>query len=322
MSPYSNELSLDPEHFTLWAPEAGMTVPVGPEQTPVPLPFVPLPIHPEALKEGAPSANAIGEGVYDYLRQFPDCLRNRPYAELLRDAYPHYLADLGAQILMLDHKEVDSFYIRRKISYMKILSLLDEENLGLRLRLGIEYFQLSQMFSEFAEARAYLLKAMGYLQEVVKAQPDNLQALNVLGRIDFLFGDYPSAVARWRQVVDKLPPGEARESLSEMVARLQGQEPPETPLIDDYEHIGAAMELYGQGHFEEAVTTLDIIEERGRFTAEIPCCEFYYFLGMCRSRMGNTGGAFEALEKALELTPDYIPAQEAMDRLLETGRAD
>jgi hypothetical protein len=38
--------------------------------------------------------------------------------------------------------------------------------------------------------------------------------------------------------------------------------------------------------------------------------------------MGNTGGAFEALEKALELNPDYAPAREAMDRLLETGKAD
>ncbi|MDY0268020.1 hypothetical protein [Trichloromonas sp.] len=321
MSPYSKELSLDPQHFTLWAPERGMTVPVGPEQTPVPLPVIPLPIHPEALKEGNPSANAMGEGVNDYLRQFPDCLRNRQYAELLRDAYPHYLADLGAQILLIDHREVDSESIRQKISYMKILALLDPGNSGLRLRLGIEYYQLSQMFSEFADARSSLLKAMGYLQEVLKADPENLQALNVLGRIDYLFGDYPSAVARWRQVVDKLPPGEARDSLSEMAARLQGQEPPETPLIDDYEYIGAAMDSYGQGHYEEAVTTLDIIEERGQFTAEIPCCEFYHFLGMCRSRMGNTGGAFEALEKALELNPDYTEAREAMDRLLETGKS-
>jgi len=294
--------NLAPERFSFWRPIPGATVATGAEALPVVLPDFPLPIARETLAAGPPSDDAIGQGVYDYLRQFPDCPGNSVY--------------------MLDHKEVDSFYVRRKITYMKILALLDEENLGLRLRLGIEYFQLSQMFSEFAEARAYLLNAMGYLQEVVKAQPDNLQAQNVLGRIDYLFGDYPSAVARWRPVVDKLPPGEAREALTEMVARLQGLEPPEAPLIDDYEHIGAAMELYGQGHFEEAVTTLDIIEERGRFTAEMPCCEFYYFLGMCRSRMGNVGGAFEALEKALELNSDYTPAREAMDRLLETGSAD
>ena len=88
-------------------------------------------MHPEALEAGDPSDDAIGNGLYDYLREFPDCLRNRSYAELLRDAYPHFLADLGAQILMLDHKEVDSTYIRRKITYMKILALLDSENVGL-----------------------------------------------------------------------------------------------------------------------------------------------------------------------------------------------
>jgi Tfp pilus assembly protein PilF len=41
---------------------------------------------------------------------------------------------------------------------------------------------------------------------------------------------------------------------------------------------------------------------------------------MCRSKNGDQGGAFEALEKALELNPDYALAQEAKDRFLEEGK--
>ncbi|WP_432822221.1 hypothetical protein [Trichloromonas sp.] len=321
MSPKLNEDSLDPNNFLLWCPEPEQAVNVGPEQAPCVLPQVPLPVRPAALEEGDPSADAIGQGVYDYLRQFPDCPHNAAYAELLRDAYPHFLSDLGSQILMLDHKEVDSYYIRRKISYMKILSLLDGDNSGLLQRLGIEYYNLSQMFTEFGECRQHLLKAMAYFYRILKHQPANLTVLNYLAQIDYLFGDYPAAIARWRQVIDRLEEGPPRQALTEKVEQLSADGVPEYPLIDDYELIGAAMECYGRGEIAEAATTMDIIEERGKFTASFPCPEFYYFLGICRSKNGEQGGAFEALEKALELDPDYPLAREAMDRILEEGKA-
>lgn len=320
MSTLAHELSLDPKNFVLWIPAKGQTVKVGPEQTPFVLPQLPLPLHPEALAEGEPTDNAVGQGAYDYLRQFPDCLRNRDYAELLREAYPHFLADLGAQILMLDHKEVDSFYIRRKIAYMKILALLDGDNVGLLQRLGIEYYNLGQMFSEFGECRAHLLKSMGYFHEVLKRSADHPAALNYLGQIDYLFGDYPSAISRWQQVVDQLENGPASQALWRKIDQLNREGEPELSLLDDYEQIGVAMALFGQGEFAEAATALDLVEDRGRFTEELPCPEFYYMLGMCRGKNGDHGGAFEALEKALEIDPDYAPALEARERLFAEGK--
>ncbi|OHB27287.1 MAG: hypothetical protein A2X84_09435 [Desulfuromonadaceae bacterium GWC2_58_13] len=319
MSPKLNEISLDQDNFILWAPEPGQTINVGPEQIPFVLPRIPLPVHPTALEDG-PSTNAIGQGVYDYLRKFPDCPCNIDYAELLRDAYPHFLSDLGSQILMLDHKEVDSYYIRRKITYMKILALLDGDNPGLQQRLGIEYYNLSQMFTEFGECRQHLLKAMAYFYRVFKMQPGNLTALNYLAQIDYLFGDYPAAINRWRQVIDGLDDGPPRHALTEKVAMMTAEGVPEYPLIDDFEQIWAAMECYGRGEIAEAATTLNIIEERGKFSAAFPCPEFYYLLGMCRSKNDDQGGAFEALEKALELNPDYSLAQEAKNRFLEDGK--
>ncbi|MEJ2201539.1 MAG: hypothetical protein P8X63_11095 [Desulfuromonadaceae bacterium] len=315
----NTELSLDPVHFTLWSPAPGHTIHVGAEQTPFSLPHLPLPVRRTDLTAGEPSDNAVGQGVYDYLRQFPDCPHNREYAELLRDAFPHFLSDLGAQILMLDHKEVESQYIQRKITYMKILALLDSDNPGMLLRLGMEYYNLSQMFAEFLHSRQYLLSAMGYFHQVLRVQENHLGALNYLGQIEYLFGDYPSAIGCWRQLINLMEEGPARQELSRRVEQLSARELPTCPLIDEYEHIGQAMDLYGRDEIEEAAKTLDIIEEQGQFAKEFASPEFYYFLALCRSKTGDPGGAFAALEKSLELNPDYAPANEARERFWETG---
>jgi tetratricopeptide (TPR) repeat protein len=162
---------------------------------------------------------------------------------------------------------------------------------------------------------------MSYFYRILKKQPDNLTVLNYLAQIDYLFGDYPTAIVRWRRVIDCLEDGSPRQALVEKVEMMIAEGAPEYPLIDDYEQIGTAMECYGRGEIAEAATMLDIIEERGKFTGAFPCPEFYYLLGMCRSKNGDQGGAFEALEKALVLDPDYTLAQEAKDRILEEGKA-
>ncbi len=306
--------------FVMWTPPAGRTVVSGAERLEVSLPEVPLPIKASALEDGAgPSDNAIGEGVYDYLRQFPDCEHCLAYAELLRQAYSHYLADLGAQILMLEHKEVDSYYVRRKISYMKILALLDRENPNLLQRLGIEYYQLGMMFSEFIDCRLHLLAAMGYFQRALKALPENLTVLNYLGQIDYLFGDYPSAARRWSGVISALEEGGARSALQQKVRHIEAQGMPDHPLVEDLERVGQAMVLYGNGEYEEAKTMLEVTEEAGFLTSELPLAEFYYLLGMCRGKSGDSGGAFESFDKALEIDPEYAPALEARERILDQG---
>ncbi len=321
MSLENNEKVEVPSEFVMWSSPAARTVEAGAERSEVPLPEVPLPIKAAALVDGEdPSDNAIGEGVYDYLRQFPDCEHNQVYAELLKNAYSHYLADLGSQILMLEHKEVDSYYIRRKISYMKILSLLDRDNPNLLQRLGIEYYQLGMMFSEFVDCRLHLLAAMGYFQRALKALPENITVLNYLGQIDYLFGDYPSAARRWNGVISFLEEGGARSALLQRVQHVEAQGMPDHPLVEDLERVGQAMVLYGSGEYDEAKTMLEVTEEAGFLTSELPLAEFYYLLGMCRGKSGDSGGAFESFEKALEIDPEYAPAIEAREQILDQGK--
>ncbi len=309
--------SLDPEVFQLWTPPAGRVVTVGPEAAEVPLPAVPLPIRREDLQGGEPSDDAIGLGIYDYLRHFPDCPHAGDYARLLGDAFPHYVADLGAQIVMLEHKEVDAPYVRRKIAGMKILALLDPDNPWLQQRLGMAQYELALMFTELRDCRRTLLGAMGHLQRSLKHLPDNPTSLNYLGQVDYLLGDYPAAVRRWRGIVDQLENGATREAFAVKIARIESGEVPDHPLVDDLEVVGRAMELYGRGEIEEALMILEQVEEAGALVAELPSAQFHHLLGMCRLRSGDPGTALVALEKALEIDPDYQPAQEAKDQIID-----
>lgn len=306
--------------FLFWTPEEGRTVTVGAERQAFLLPRTPLPVHREDIIDEKPSADAIGRGAYDYLRQFPDCPNNVVYAELLRDAFPHYLADLGAQIVMLENKEVDAPYVRRKMAYLKILLLLEPDNGGLLQRLGMVCYELGLMFNELRHCRGHLLAAMGYLQRSLRRLPGNLTSLNYLGQIDYLLGDYPAAVRGWRAVVAQLEDGSAREALAARIARTEKQGFPDHPPIDDLEAIGEAMERYGNGDFHGAGMILAKLEEEGTVPAEFPSPEFYYLLGMCRDKEGDAAGAFEAFDKALELAPDYAPALEGKNRILDGGR--
>lgn len=303
--------------FRFWTPPAEQVVEAGPEQRPVPLPCVPLPILREDLQDGAPSPDAIGRGVYDYLRQFPDCRHNQVYAELLRDAYPHFLADLGAQIAMLEHKEVDPLYVRRMLTGLKILALLDGKNPGLWRQMGMAAFDLAMTFSELICCRAHLLEAMGYLRRTQQLVRGDLSSLNYLAQIDYYLGDYPSAADRWRELLSHLDDGPPRQALSAKVARLEKEEVPDHPVVDDLEAVGAAMVACGNGEYAGARQILEQLEEEGTLPAECPTPEFFYLLGVCRGKTGDPAGAFAAFEKALELAPDYSPALEGREIVLE-----
>lgn len=310
---------LQSDAFLIWVPEEGRSVAVGAERHSLPLSRIPMPIHREDLANDGPADDAVGRGIYDYLRQFPDCPHNLEYAELLREAFPHYLADLGAQIVLLDNKDVDAPYILRKITYMKIFSLLDPYNGGLLQQLGMACYEVGHMFSELGRSRFHLLAAMGFFQRSLKSLPGDLTSMNYLGQIDFILGDYLGAARRWTSVISVMEEGSARDALKQKLERIDRRKVPDHPLVDDLEAIGEAMELYGRGKVREARMVLDGLEEEGTVPAEFPTPEFYYLLGMCRAKEGEIGGAFEAFENALEIDPDHAPALEGKNRILEEG---
>lgn len=313
-----NHNNLDPLHFVFWMPPAGREIHVGPDRQPVALPQVPLPIkivNMEDAEEGAPSDNAVGEGVYDYLRQFPECLNNQEYAELLRDGYPHFLADLAAHVVMLDKKEVDPAYVFRKLTYLKILRLLETDNAGLLWQLAHGFYGLALTFTELPQVRRNLLDAMRFGQALLKLKADDQAALNLLAEIDILFGDYPTAVTRFRKLLEIQDNELTNKKIASRLEACLEVGFPDHPLVDDLECIGEAMQLYASGNFPLATELLERLEEDDYFLSELKSADFLCLLGMCRIKTEDAPGAFDALSQALELEPDHEQAREAIDSI-------
>jgi len=305
--------SLAPDRYTLWQPPAGRCVETGADCLEVPLPDLALPIHVEILAEGTPSDHDIGQGAYDYLRQFPDCPGNVAYAELLRDAYPHFLSDLASHAVMLDAKEVEPAYVQRKLSYLKILALLEPTNVGLLAQLCRGYYELALTFSELHSCRYNLLQVMRFGQALLKVRADDPATLNLLAEVDLLFGDYPAAAGKWQRLLAVIGDEGLRGRIQARMAPFVDLPLPESSLVDDLESVDRAMQCYLQGDYPQATELLERLEEGGRFQRELPSADFHCLLGLCRLKTADRAGAFAALSTALEIDPDHAHAREALD---------
>lgn len=305
-------------NYTFWLPPAGRTVQTGAESEQVELPQIPLPVLNSDLEGGQPSDTAIGSGVYDYLRQFPDCQHNHDYAVLLRDIWPHYLADLASQTIMLDHKVVDAPYIQRKLASLRILLLLSPDNPGLLLQLGLTCNELAMMFTELGSCRKNLLQALNYFSRVQELQPNEAASLNGLAQIDYLLGDYPSALQRWQRVFELVQDPSVSAAIAARIEHLQQTQPPERPLVSDLEDIGEAMRLLVSHGEQEANAILERLFASG-LADEFPNPEFYTLLASSRERTGDSDGARAAYIQALELDPEFQRASEELERLIAKG---
>lgn len=267
------------------------------------------------MADEGPDDNAIGEGVYDYLRQFPDCLHNTDYVALLRQGYAHFLADLAAHVVMLDKKEVDPAYVFRKLTYLKILRLLEPENVGLLWQLSQGFFGLAMTFTELPQVRRHLLDAMRFGQEILKIKANDPAALNLLAEVDILFGDYPAAITKLRRLLESIAD---RQVVGRVKSRLEScieMGLPEHPLVDDLECLGEAMQLYAAKEYSVATELLERLEEDTYFVTELKSADFLCLLGMCRIKTGDLSGAFDALSQALEMAPDHEQAREAIESI-------
>ncbi len=277
------EQPLDPVEYAFWLPEAGLTITTGPDNQEIDVPQILLPLHVADLqKSPKPSEKMIGEGIYDYLRRFPDCPNNTEYARILKAAYPFYISDLGSQIIMLEAKEVDPPYLRRKINMLKILALMETENFGLLQKIGSASFELALIYTELINVRREFSAARLWLEKARRLQPEELENLNLLAQICYFTGSYPQAKLYWQIVVDNLEDGPSKVELASRIKTIVSGNLPKQPMIDSLEMIGIAMEHYHAKEYTEACIIMERLEEEGSLPTELPNPEFFYFLGLCR----------------------------------------
>lgn len=286
---------------------------VGPEKRTVPLPQQPLPVFFRSGQDGSrPDDDSLGAAIYEYLRRYPDCEEGYYLADLLRNAYPHYLADIAAQVIMAEGKEVDAPFLRRKITGLKILSLLEVQP-QLLYQLGRSYFEFATTFMELAQCRNHLLAAQEYLRRSLILDAANPAALNLLAQTEAWFGMRDEAFSLWNQAAT-LVEEPTRSALLQRAENLQ-QSLTVGPLVDELEALGETMVLIGSGDFGPALEILEHLQEQGRVMAELPSPEFYYLLGHCREESDDLGGALIAYVQALDLDQDFLPAKTGFARL-------
>ncbi|MBW2505345.1 MAG: tetratricopeptide repeat protein [Deltaproteobacteria bacterium] len=306
--------NLAPNQFIFWTPPPEQFLHVGPNQNMIPLPSCPLPIK-RSEPTGFPSVTAIGEGVYEYLRRFPDCENNKIYAEILRDAFPHYLADLGANAVLLDAKDVEPAYIVRKLTALKILSLLDPQNQGLLIQLCDGFYKLALTFSELSECHQNLVNAIRYGQELLKHDPANQSTLQILAEIDMLYCDYPAALLKWRQLKSLSNDPKLVGKVDKQIAKCLASHFPEKSLVEELEAIGTAMQLYSAKNYDMAVYILERIEQDEYLMDEFSSADFYCLLGMSRMKAGDLAGAHEALHRALDIDPGHQLSIQSLENI-------
>ena len=288
-------------NYHFWTPPADFSVAVGAGNEPVVLPQIPLPLTVVPQEDVPPSADEIGRGLNEFLRQDPDCEYGHDYAVILRDAFPYYIADIGTELMVLAAKDLDAADNRRKINFLKVLGLLEPGNKGLLQTLGVACYDQALMFEELAASHYHLLAAMNYLQRSLQGHSDNAATLNYLGQIAYLLGDYKGCQRYWQGVVDLLADGEARQQLLQRIEAIQDDQIPTRPLINGLTDIATAIARFELGDFSAARSLLEPLEREGDVTRELPFAEFYVLLGRCRAETGAEEEAAIAFQRAMEL---------------------
>ncbi len=283
----------------------------------IPYGGVPIPLLEEdfaALEESTPSYDAVGRGIYQALRANPDLPQAEHYARILKEGYPHIIAELGTHIIMLDKKDVEVSYIDRKISALRILALLEPENPHIPFQVGAALFDRGLRLSGLTDSTVIIYRAERYLRIAQQLDPENGELLNLLGEVLYCLGKYEDAASSWRGILPLLAESE-RLKLEGRLTRMAEGETPRVPVVDYLEAAGVAFDAYTREEYDEAAAILRDILDDQVFRSEFPVAEISFVLGSCYWRLAMPRDAEYYFRHALELRPEYEEAKEALKTL-------
>jgi len=261
----------------------------------------PLPLlaedHPTVADSGMPDYDMVGRGVYQALRLNPDCAFAEEYAALLRDAYPHIVSELGGQIIMLDAREVDTPYLDRKITMLKIMALLDPANAGLQLEIGRTCMERGSRLSSLHQAVSSWYAAERHLKRATELAPDDHLAAYEYGEALYVVGRYEQAADVWQRVAPRHDVAGQRRIEARIAAILNGKVPLVPPL-DYLTALSVAVEEHHAGRNDEAAAILEDVLADPVFAEQFPVNEVYYLLGTCYQQLGMHNESAEAFKRS------------------------
>lgn len=264
-----------------------------------------------SLSGSEPAYDAVGRGVYQFLRTNPDAPFADRYALILRDAYPHLFSEMATELVMLDAKDVDLPYLDRKINYLKIFALLEPVNHRFPHEIGATFLDKALTIAALGRTTVHLFAAEKHLVKAHALNPDDLQTRHLAGEVAFLLGKYDAASRFWNGIEGVLPE-KAAATVTARLSRINNGDLPLVPAIDYLQAVGVAMEAYEFGDYEEAAAIiLDVLDALSQYE-EFPLAEINYLLGLCYLKLETPRYAEQYLRQAVDLRHDFIEARDAL----------
>lgn len=277
----------------------------------------PLPLLQEDATAALPSYDAVGRGLYHFLRAAPDAPLADRYAALFKEAYPHLLAELATHLVMLDKKDVDLPYLDRKICYLKIFSLLEPDNYRFPLEIGATYVDKALTLAALGSTTLHFFAAEKYLHKAYLLNPADIQTRHLAGEVSFYLGKYAEAMNFWKDISGQLP-AETVALIERRRERITGGRTTLVPAVDYLQAVGVAMEAYESADYEEAAAIiLDVLDALSEVEG-FPLAEINYLLALCYVKLDIPRYAEQYLHQALLLRPGY---DEALQELAMLGDA-
>jgi tetratricopeptide (TPR) repeat protein len=303
--------------ITYFYPEKGAVLTGRDGKVELPLGEIPLPLLKEDFSEDMPSYDAVGRGLYHLLRANPDAVCADRYAFLLREAYPHLLAEMATHLVMLDKKDVDLPYLDRKITFLKVFSLLEPDNPRFPLEIGATYFEKGMTLAALGNTTLHFYSAEKFLRKAYLLSRDDAQVKSMLGDVCYFLGKYQDAAQFWDGIMTSVTQ-EAAVMIRKRTAAIASGAAPVIPLVDYLQAVGVALEAYEADDYEEAAAILlDVLDALPGFDGfQLP--EISYLLGLCYLKLDMPKFAEQYLREALALRPGY---SEALLELLNLGAA-
>ena len=244
-----------------------------------------------------PDYDMVGRGIYQALRQNPECTFAADYAAVLKEAYPHIISELGGQIIMLDAKEVDTPYLDRKINFLRIMSLFDPDNAGLHLEIARTLTDKGSRLSTLHQAISSWYGAEKALTKALELDPANYHASYEYGEALYVLGRYEKAALVWQEITAGLGIAEQRKIETRIAAILAGKLPL-VPPVDYLTAMSVAIEAHHAGRNDDAAAIIEDVLADPVFTEQFPMNEIYYLLGTCYQEMGMAHEAAEAFKRS------------------------
>ncbi len=305
------------ESFVFWNPLADTVLSINDDEQYV-LPDIPLPIRSTDAPQNPsdkPSERIIGEGIYDYLCAHPDTEMAPLYADILRHAYPFLISDIGSQLLLLDLRPDDLKALQGKIALLKILLYLDSDNFGLQHKLGVACFNLAVHPQSTVDIPDQLRSAREWLERARRSCPEDTGNLNYIGQVCYLAGSYHQAKLYWQNALSKMSSQDDQSQLQQRLELLKQGVVPVEPLQNQLKQMAQARRFFFSGEVERAYHIVENLVRQGELMRELPSADLCYFIGICREKMNDKAGAYEALMMAVGLDDNHDQALAALKRV-------